>query len=367
LARTVPVYIADVDEALETYTQVRLYTDVSPDGAFSTLADTETLESGVHTYYLVAASAEPDTWFAWRLYNTTGPVSGDLSSPFQMQGVTLSQLRPMAAEHAAQGFTSASTANGSTTTLIDDVLRDQGLDPTFLNASWIDRYPVVTSDRIRRLAVSGFDPDTGALSPLRAWSVAPLEDEPYSVYGLMPPIRQAGVTYSWDDAVRDGLRYCWYNDEVIVVNQDTANADRTNQIPLDQVPWLREDRIRAVWQQKVDDEGRLTRRNLTKLGGFWDVRELGFGNRVLLLPWTPSEGWQVVISCIRQPDPPYKDEDIIPIDTEVAMYATVFAMFAYLNGATQTKGQYAIEEQRAKMEWYEKYRPFRPKDAMVGA
>ncbi len=367
MSRTVPVYVADVDVELLTYTQLRLYTDTSPGGAFSTLAATETLETGVSTYYPIAASAGPDTWFAWRLYNTTGPVSGDLSSPFQLQGVTLAQLRVMAAAQAGAGFASACTATGTTTTLIDEVLRDQGLSTTFMNAAWVDRYPIVTADRIRRMAVNGFDPDTGAITPLRDWTVAPVEDEPYTIYGLLPPIQQAGLTYSWDDAIRDGLRYCWYNDEVILVDQDYANDDRTNQVSLDQVPWLGEDRIRAIWQQKIDSEGNLYRRNLTKNGSFWDIRDIGFGHRVLLLPWMPDEGWSVVASVIRQPDPPYKDEDIIPINTELAYYAAVFAAFNYLNAVPQTKGQYVNEERAARAAWYIKYTPYRPKDAMINA
>lgn len=367
MSRTVPVYVADVDTELLTYTELRLYIDTSPDGDFSTLAATETLEAGVSTYYPIAAAAGPDTWFAWRLYNTTGPVSGDLSSPFQLQGVTLAQLRLMAAQQAAAGFGSVCTATGSTTSLVDEVLRDQGLSETFMNSSWVDRYPIVTADRIRRMAVNGFDPDTGAVTPLRDWTVAPVEDEPYAIYGLIPPIDQAGVTYSWNQAVRQGLEFCWYNDEVILVDQDVANDDRSNQIVLDQVPWLREDRIRAIWAQQVDENGKLWRTNLTKQGSFWDIRDLGFGHRVLVLPWWPQEGWSVIAAVVRQPDLPYKDEDLIPIDTNLAMYATAYAAYRYLNKQPQTKGQYKEEELRTQRDWYTAYVPFRPKDAMINA
>ena len=250
------------------------------------------------------------------------------------------------------------------------VLRDQGLSETFLGASWVDRYPEVafdSADRIRRLAVDGFTAATGGLVPLRAWAVAPQADEPYSVYGLLPPIQQAGTTYSWDDAIRDGLLACWYNDEVVVMDPATVDDDRTNQITLNQVPWLREDMIRAVYAQKIDDDGRVWRQNLTKRGSFWSIRDLGFGERVLILSSYPLVGYSVVVSCFRQPDLPYKDTDLIPIDTDVAKFATVMSAFDYLNRVPATKGQYVGEYAGALRKWQRFYKPFRPKDAMVGA
>lgn len=370
--RIVPVYIADVDTALLTYNQVRLYYAPSPTTDNIALVDTETLVEDVHTYTMLATggSITRDTWFMWRLYNTTGPVEGPMSSPFQLQGILMAELRRIAAAEAGMGFSSTTTSNGTTSSLVDVVLRDQGLSATYLGASWIDRYPEVAfddSDRIRRLAVTGFDPDDGGLVPLRVWSVAPQADEPYSVYGLIPPIQQAGTTYSWDDAIRDGLNACWYDDEVIVMDPATEDDERTNQIPLTSVPWLRENMIRAVYSQKIDDDGNIYRANLTKRGSYWDIRDLGFGERVLVLPWYPPTGYSVVVSCFRQPDLPYKDDDVIPIDTDVAKFATVMAAYDYLNRVPATKGQYAVELAGATREWQRYYKPFRPRDAMVGA
>ena len=367
MSKIVPVYIADVDEALLLYTQVRLYSDVSPDGAFATLADTETIVVDVHTYYPVAASGTADTWYAWRLYNPTGPVSGDLSSPFQMLGVSMGEVRLLAAANAGMGFASETTAIGSTTKLVDDVLRDNGLSDTFLNASWIDRYSLDTTDRLRRMAVVGFDTADGGVVPLRAWSAAPQSGEAYAIYGLLPPTQQAGTTYSWDAAIRDGMKYCWYNDEVILLDPVTANDDRTNQISLDQVPWLQEDRIRSVYTRKVDDDGRIWQQNLTKGGAFWDIRDLGFGHRVLVLSAYPLIGYSVAASVIRQPDLPYRDADIVTIDKNLAAAATVMAAFRYLNGVPATKGQYAIEYRDAVEQWKLLYAPYRPKTAMVGS
>ena len=367
MARTVPVYIADIDAALLTYTQVRLYTDTAPDGAFSTLADTDTLVADQHTYYMVASAAGPDTWYAWRLYNPTGPVSGDLSSPFQLERVTFAEARLRTAALAGQAFDSVCTANGTTTALIDAVLRDNGVSDTFLNASWIDRYPVSGDDRLHRMAQGGFDPATGALIPLRPWSVAPSAGDPYAVYGLMPPIKQAGNAYSWDDALRDGLQDVWYNDEVVVLDTVTEDDARTNQIPLDQVPWLQEDRIRAVWAQRLDDEGRLWRKNLTKNGRYWEIRDLGFGVRVLVLSIYPLIGWSIVVSALRQCDEPYTDTDIVPVNTDVATSAGVMAAYRWLNRVTQTKGQYEGEYVQALRYFRKQYAPFRPKDAMVNA
>ncbi len=376
MSRIVPVYIADVDGALLTYTQVRLYTDTSPSGAFSTLVDTQTLvgdvytdptSSAVHTYYMVASAATADTWFAWRLYNTVGPVSGDLSSPFQLLGVTLEEVRRLAAQYAQAGFASTCSADGGLSALTDAVLMDSGLSATFLNASWIDRYPVVTSDRIRRMAEAGFDPTTGSLIPLRPWADAPDSGDPYAVYAILPPIAQAGIAYSWDDAIRDGLKDCWFNDEVIIVNTVTEDDSQQNQVTLDNVPWLQEDRIRAIWARRIDSTGRLWQRNLTKNGSFWDIRDIGFGRKILVLSSFVAAGDSIVASVTRQPDPPYADTDIVQVDSRLAAYAAVMEAFKYLDRTPPTSGQYTRQVAGATREWMKLYAPYRPKDAIINA
>ena len=143
--------------------------------------------------------------------------------------IALEDLRIEAARQAGSGFSSTCTALGTTATLIDLKLVDQGVTVKFLEGAWIYRPDAAAAgDRVRRVKVDGFTVATGTLTIDRVWTNAPASAEVYHIFTLLPPIDQAGAAYSWDKAINDGLAHNYYRDEIVLGHGDERGAFRFN-------------------------------------------------------------------------------------------------------------------------------------------
>lgn len=115
------------------------------------------------------------------------------------------------------GFASVATGNGSTTTIVDAVLRDQGVTAKFLESLWIyfSQSGTAAADLVRRVQTDGFTIASGTLTWARTGETV-ASAEAYQVFALLPPIDQAGEPYSWDRAINDGLAECPMEDHIVL-------------------------------------------------------------------------------------------------------------------------------------------------------
>lgn len=122
-----------------------------------------------------------------------------------------------AAKKAGLAFSGTCSAQGTTSTLIDAVLRDFGTTTRYAEGSWVKRpNAVLAADVIRRINEDGFTVASGTLAPLRAWTNLPINAEAYEVYAVIPPAAQAGAPYDWVQAVNEGLGKMYYLDRLVL-------------------------------------------------------------------------------------------------------------------------------------------------------
>lgn len=121
------------------------------------------------------------------------------------------------AQRAGAAFTSTCSADGTVSTLVDTGLLDQAESPEAFAGGWILRpNATLSTDKLRRIADSGFNPTSGELIPRRAWTNAPTSGEVYHVYALVPPYVQPGTIESWQRLVNRALSQMWFLDELTI-------------------------------------------------------------------------------------------------------------------------------------------------------
>lgn len=147
---------------------------------------------------------------------------------------TLLQSILESAQRCGAAFASTCSDNGTTTSLIDATLLDQAADATAFNGGWIYRPDaVLTADKTRRIADEGFNPQSGALVPNRAWTNPPTIGETYHVYAMVPPKPQAGLPTDWTTLVNRGLNNMWFIDELTVGHGVDGLLER--RFPIDRI------------------------------------------------------------------------------------------------------------------------------------
>lgn len=354
----VDLYVEDIADRLEDFAVLRLFRDAVPTGAFGTQVATIPLVAGQTSYLFTDDAGDALTWYRYDFQNPDTLEQSDPSAPFRAGGTTLASARFSAAGRADASFRSACTAAGTTTSLTDAGLRDQGVDRDFLSGAWVRRPQASHDDRVRRLGESPFNPATGALTVQRAWSVAPTDGEAYEVYTVLPPVPQPGAPYAWDRAVREGLLNIWFIDQVLVATADGANRE----FDLGPFPHVRKATTRRVLTRRVDSEGRSLEADAGKNGRGWAIREDG-PKRTLVLSRIPASGLQVIVEVNRRADPVYLDDDFIPVDEELVGAAAVVAAYRHLSRVTPTKAQYAAELAGALSEFEALYE--RPTDVVI--
>ncbi len=356
---TVTVYVEDIASRIADFDEIRLYRGASPFGPFSTTVTDITLVAGQYAYTYDDSGGDDSSWYVYVFRNSdTLEVSAE-SSPFRPRGGTLAQIAFDAAQMAGAAFDGVATA-GSNTTLIDPALVDSAQDEGAYSGMWIRRRAAATADRVRSATGAPFDVATASITVTRSWATPPETDEAYEVFALLPPDRRRGMVYSWADAVREGLREIWMEDEIIVGVGDGA----AREFPLTAVPALLDaNRRRGVIVRRTID-GQAFDADMQALGRFIDYRTQA-GSATLVLPYAPTTGDLVIVKVVRQPDTPWRDTDYIDVDSELAAAAGAMAAYRKLNGIPATRGQYAAELASAEREFAERYAPKRPNNQVI--
>jgi hypothetical protein len=127
-----------------------------------------------------------------------------------------------------------------------------------------------------------------------------------------------------------------------------------------------EDSIRRVWSQGYATDGDPSERDYNKRGRWWEVRQDGPDETLILGPYGPSTREDVVIE-VHRPYPPLAadtDESYIPVN--LGAHATVWQLYKLLNKAPVTRGQFAGEEKAAHDDFLLEYAKQRPSGVIVG-
>lgn len=356
-------YVENISEALDTYTQVRLYSDTSPGGDFSTLADTETLVAGQEEYTLTDTAATAATVWRFRLYNPTGPVQSDLSPLIRPAALTMLRLRMEAARQASAGFDGTCSAAGTTTTLVDAALIDSGVDEAYIEGAWVYRPDAAASgDRVRRVKRAGFDTTAGSLGFARAYANAPAEAEAYQVFNLLPPIDTRGEPYSWDRAIRDGLSNVWLVDQV---NLGEGTSTLTTDFSLAaHASYLSKRMVRRVLRRRTDSNGNVTDCDASTQGGWWSIEENGIGNLTLRIMPAPATQESVIVEFNRTDSDLWGDDDVTLVPEPQAVAAVVLAAYRWLN-ETDQPGRYEREYRGALQAYARASRERVPSDVVI--
>lgn len=141
---------------------------------------------------------------------------------------TLAEIVLEAAKKATFAYNGTCSANGTTTTLIDAVLRDQGVTTRFSEGTWIKLPAASAADMIRRVNEDGFTTGSGTLTWTRVLSTANavLSGVAYEVYSVLPPAAQAGAPYDWVQAVNEGLQAMYKTDRIVLGRGDKSGKAR---------------------------------------------------------------------------------------------------------------------------------------------
>ena len=364
MATTVDLYVPNTAVALATYASLQLFTDTTPGGAFTTQVGSDVpIVSGTNNYAVTHSSGGADTWYRWRYANTGAGAFSSLSEAFRASGTTLLRLRMEAAIMAGAGFAGTCSADGTTTTLVDAVLGDTGVGDTYQEGAWIYRpNAALASDMCRRVALKGFNTTAPtSLTVTRAWTNAPASAEVYQIFNLQPPIDQAGTFYSWDRAVREGLREIWFVDRL---NLGLGTVDRDTRFSLAGFGDLGEPSIRRVFAESVSTLGVLTDVDYSTLGQYWDPIEQNGALAVNLYP-APFQTQSVLVEVVRRDAALYADADVTLADYECAWRSVVWKMFARVSGVMQP-GKYAAEMQAAQADFMREYERIQPRPMISG-
>lgn len=335
------LYVEDPDGAIvDGYTVAKLYRGTTASGSFTAQVGSDiTLVAGTRVYEFTDTSGTPDSWYRYVLYGTT-PGTSDFSPAWQADVTTLLRIKQEANRQAGGGFDSVMTATGSTGYLIDAVLGDSARDTHYLEGLWIYRpSAAAAADKVRRVAHNGYTVATSRLAPSRAWSDVPASAEAYSVFHWAPPIDWPGEASSWDRFVADGLRAFQFPDEInLGIGDGVANNFSLANYG------IRDEMIRSIAIRTYRDDDHLNYYDMDagKKGRWWTTRENGPQGLEIILHPAPMATQYVVVETLRDYTIPYGDTDTTDCPFDLAVAATKWGLFAYLDGYLRV-GKYTKE------------------------
>lgn len=355
---TISPYVETVNDEIDAgYTQLKLYRDMAPDGAFSTVVDTVTLVEDTLSYDIEDPTGSAIHWYRYGFYNPSTLTLTTLSDPTRPDVVRLLDVMLAASQRAGAGFRSVCTSLGTETLLVDETLRDQAVSSDAWRGAYIYRPDAEEAgDRIRRLTETPFVVASGGLVPIRAWTNPPADGETYYLFVLLPPFSVAGAPYGWDAAARDGLQAVQFEDLVDVGEGTSELVSRFDLGPY--LGLVHENDIRSVTLRRYnDDDGSvLWERNASKEGGFYYTQANGRSGLTLIVRPAPAAGVHVLVSAYRRDAEIYDPDDITGCPLRLAARATVWKAYEYLN--TVHLGKYDGEEARARAAFEAEYLGF---------
>lgn len=341
---TVPIYVEGITSSGTvvvdgtTYNAIRLYRSDEPDGTFTQLTSTS-LVASQEIYEITDSTGDSSYYYYYTFFNTSTLAESGHSEISATTGTQLRRLRFEAAIHAHAASRGTCSANGGSLTLVDEALKDEGVDDDYAAGVWIYRPDVADEDdRCRRVKESGFDDDTGTLSVSRSWGTPPTSGERYQLFKMMPPVDQPGQPYSWSRAVRDGLNCLRYTDEI---NLGEGDNTQTRFDLSTFVHSIVRGSVNRVWLRTTDTNGYITDINAGKNLGFWKVRENGPHELTLQVEPAPSTDQTIIVEAMRRYAPVYNDTDVTLCPFELAWRAGLYAAYRHINRAQS--GKYAFE------------------------
>lgn len=359
---TISLYVESVNDEIDAgYTQLKLYRDTVPDGAFSTLVDTVTLVADTLDYSVTDSSGTAASWYRYGFYNPSTLTLTTLSDPSRPDVTTLLDVIAEAAKLADAGFTSVVSGTSTTTELVDEVLLDHGEDSKYQEAAWVYLPAAAAADQLRRIKKDGFNTANGGLQPVRAWSTEPVADDVYHLYLLIPPFSYAGAPYSWADAARDGLSYCEYVDQV---DLGVGTSDRDTRFSLGtHLGYIRRENVREVIIRTFDSNDVPTDKDASKNGRYWEAVENGRGELSLDIFPAPLSTEHVIVEINRRDAEIYAADDITGCPLRLAARATVWKVYEHLNEVQP--GRYKAELVSAYGRFIQEYRGQVPENVVA--
>lgn len=339
-------YVEDIAAQIAAgYTTIRAYRATEPGGSFSLTGDTEALVAG-QEHYTVTLTGGSGDWVRWDLYDGVSVATAKSPPAFLGGNLTLKDARIEAAIVSGNGsFKSACTANGTTTALTDATLQDQAADEHFYEGAWIYRPDAAAAgDRVRRIKKDGLGWASNNLVPTRAWTNAPADEEEYHVFNWLPPVRQAGFSFSWDDAVNEALSAIRFRDEVIL-GEGTATGDRV--FDLDVFAHItREEDVKWVYLRTYDavTGKKNSEINMARNGNWYDIRERHSvdSDFALELGLAPATNQSIVLDAKLAYDRLYDDDDTT--NCPLGLLAATAAFFAVELMSVGQSGRYQGEK-----------------------
>lgn len=360
---TVNVYIPDPATDSETYNEIILLRDIIPSGSFSTQVGTAALVSTTNLYTIVDSAGGPGNVYRYYEYNTTTGAASTYSEIFYPQGMTLAALRLATAREASAGFNGTCSAAGTTTTLVDLTLTDNGIHPDYEQGNWIYR-PNATStgDRMRRIEDNGYNATTGTLTVSRAWTNAPTSGEAYQVYSFFPPIDGTGLGMSWDRIIRRALREAWFVQQINL----GPGAPPIHRFSLNAYGgYFTSPDIRRVFTRYTDTLGVIHDWDCDTRGRYWQIVEAGPPDGLSIDIWPPPITTQYVMVEVERVDANlFQDTDITLCPFEYAVQAATWQLFYELNA--EQPGKYTGELAAAQGRFERLLRKYRPAGVIRG-
>lgn len=337
---TIDLQVENINEVMLTYDQVRLYRDTDPSGSFTTLIDSEVLVADQIDYSLTDPAGGSGYVYRHCFYSGALLASSSLSDAYFPTGRTASSII-IEASRRAGGLRSLCTATGTTLTLVDAALAENGLDEDYADGSWIYRpASAAEGDWVRRTAHNPFDTSASSLSIIRQWTNPPDADEEYALFNMLPPLPGPGG-YSWLDALSDGLAETIVPDRIDIGTGNAAGTkDRFNLSAF--AGYLEKKMIRKVYLRTydTDDSSIYVDVDASKLQRWWEFVSNGRDDQhIWLRPWAPSSSEHVIVDCSRKFDRLYRPDDITLCPFDLAVAVCVKKVYEHMNMLTE--GRYA--------------------------
>lgn len=349
MSATGTIYVENPNTQMLTYTSIRVYrgTTSNPNtAAFTTLVTTITLVANTEQYAFTDASGTVDSLWRFDYYHTVSTASSGLGPIIRPAAqTTLRLIRIEAAKRVKPGYQSTCSSVGTSTTLIDAALTDTGVGTGFLEAAWVYRPDAAAAgDKLRRVKKDGFTVSTGTLSFDRLYTNAPASGEVYHIYGMYPPVDAPGVSYSWTQAVRDGLEHAYFEDEVNL-GPGTSTGQRQFSLAA-HLGIIDRNHIRRVLLRTTDANSVTWDIDADKNGRWWKPVVNGPGSLAVELNPPPGTSQDVILECVRTDTTLYIDTDTTQAPLELAVRGTLWALYEQAN--IDQPGKYVAELRGAR-------------------